>query len=133
MLGTIIAHYPWFYVFNLLEKKIAIPMSTLGSLFRSAIIGFAASAASDTVSNVVRVVKTVKQASIAADAGGAVSYLGAIKGIYAEGGLAALFGRGLFMRIISNGINSIVFTILWKYLVTLDKRKKEMKKSLEDP
>ena len=36
--------------------------------------------------------------------------------IYKEGGIKALFGRGLGTRIIANGIQSILFTVCWKVM-----------------
>lgn len=37
-----------------------------------------------------------------------------VRGIIAQGGVVSLFGRGLATKITINGIQSSLFTILWK-------------------
>ena len=37
------------------------------------------------------------------------------KNIIEKDGIIGLFGRGLKTKIISNGIQGIMFTVLWKY------------------
>lgn len=118
ILATVVAHYPWFFVHNVLDAMLAVPTNTAGLLLRSAVIGFSASAVSDTVSNSIRVVKTVKQTA-AGDAGAAgLTYDAVIRKVLAEGGVKGLFGRGLLTRILANGIQSMLFTVIWKYLST---------------
>lgn len=115
-------------------------------------MGFLASTASDTISNVFRVLKTVKQTS--SIGGGGVdpavfkpnvihmrqlqfqgqlpvaytankgsgsdnSYVSVIKKIVHESGVSGLFTRGLASRILSNGIQSILFTVVWKEIASL--------------
>jgi len=118
ILATVVAHYPWFFVHNVMDAMLAVPTSTVGLLVRSALIGFSSSAVSDTVSNSIRVVKTVKQTA-AGDAGAAgLTYDAVIRKVLAEGGVKGLFGRGLLTRILANGIQSMLFTVIWKYLST---------------
>lgn len=114
VLGTIAGHYPWFLVHNLLDSRIRIPQSVSAAIFRNALIGFAASAVSDTLSNPIRVVKTVKQAAAASNLD--MSYVETINAICKKDGWAGLMLRGLGSRIITNGIQSIVFTIIWKWV-----------------
>ena len=45
-----------------------------------------------------------------------VSYVTAVKEIVAADGLVGLFGRGLKTRILANGIQGIVFSVLWRSL-----------------
>lgn len=130
MLSTIVAHYPWFYVHNYLDHVIPKPIIAFNLVLRSACIGLASSAVSDTISNVIRVVKTVKQA--ASSSGINLSYVDIVTNIYKEGGLIELFGRGLLLRIISNGIQSMLFTVLWKYFSTFISVRAEQKK-IEEP
>ena len=114
LLATIAAHYPWFFVHNFLEASWVISGSKPHLLrLRSAVIGFLASVVSDTVSNFIRVIKTVKQAN----RGVHMTYVNTINMIVEESGYLGLFGRGLLTRIISNGIQSMIFTILWKRFV----------------
>jgi hypothetical protein len=51
MLSTFVANYPWFYVYNTLDKAIVIPKYSgiAYAIVRSACMGFVASLASDTV------------------------------------------------------------------------------------
>ena len=79
-------------------------------LLRNAAIGIAASAVSDTVSNSLRVVKTVKQTTSDASLG----YIGVVKAVLAKDGLKGLFGRGLKTRLITNICQSMVFSVAWK-------------------
>ena len=118
ILATVVGHYPWFLVHNFLDGLLAVPSSTPGLLCRSAFIGFCASALSDTISNSIRVVKTVKQAAAGEiNVGGkSLSYEFVIRKVLSEGGLRSLFGRGLMTRILANGIQSMLFTVIWKWL-----------------
>ena len=84
--------------------------SALGMyLARNAVIGFAASALSDTVSNSIRVLKTTKQASPTA-----ISYHQAAASVIAADGVQGLFFRGLKTKILANGLQGMCFTILWR-------------------
>ena len=80
-------------------------------LGRSALIGFCASAVSDTCSNSIRVVKVYKQANSEA-----ISYPEAVRRVIKEDGLAGLFGRGLSTKIIANGLQGLMFSVLWKLI-----------------
>ena len=113
---TAVGHYPWFFTHNTLDRLIDKPVGFVGTLIRSAFIGFVSSAISDTVSNCIRVVKTVKQ-SMAIKYADNFSYRQVISKVINEGGFQGLFFRGLTTRIIGNGIQSIVFTIVWKILI----------------
>jgi hypothetical protein len=73
-----------------------------------------ATAVADTVSNCVRVVKTVKQAAASHCSH---SYWQIISKIVAKDGLSGLLFRGLYSRILADGVQSILFTVLWKLLV----------------
>ena len=59
--ATAVGHFPWFYTFNLLQSKIPEYTETYQKLGRNALIGFCASILSDSVSNSLRVIKTVRQ------------------------------------------------------------------------
>ncbi|KAI9010214.1 mitochondrial carrier domain-containing protein [Hyaloraphidium curvatum] len=111
--ANVLGHYPWFFVHNLLEAKLPRRPSAAGNLFRTAVIGFLAACASDAASNSLRVLKTVKQADAAKLAGGG-SYLAAAKNVLAGGGAAELFGRGLALRVLANGVQSVLFVVVWK-------------------
>lgn len=127
VLATITSHYPWFIVHNILDKYLAIRVDMLGLLLRSSVIGFCSSAVSDTISNSIRVIKTVKQAS-AGENSDLISYQDVVRKILAESGLKGLFGRGLKGRLLTNGLQSIMFTIIWK-LMTRDRKNMQREKS----
>lgn len=83
-------------------------------LLRQAFIGFCATLVSDTISNSLRVVKTYRQVHEHE-----VGYLAAARGIVATDGLLGLLGRGLKTRIIANGCQGIMFSVLWKLFMDL--------------
>ena len=83
--------------------------------------GFSASVVSDTLSNSIRVVKTYRQT-----AHDPISYPTAVRAVLREGGVASLFGRGLKTRILANGTQGLMFSILWKGIQDkLEKRETE--------
>merc|ERR1712113_594949 len=61
--ATFVSHYPWLTVFNVLNQSVPNYTYRPKQLLRNAGIGFCASICSDTVSNSLRVVKTVRQTS----------------------------------------------------------------------
>lgn len=115
ILATFIGH-SWFLIHNWLEAVWPHHQSTRGRFTRSATIGFLSSAFSDTLSNSIRVVKTMKQAAFKSGEGESenMSYRTIVSKLIEEGGYLTLFGRGLLTRILSNGLQSILFTIVWQ-------------------
>jgi hypothetical protein len=109
--ATFVGHYPWFLTYNTLNAYLPEVEDPLQKLCRSAVMGFCSSAVSDTCSNSIRVVKVYKQANE-----NPVTYPEALKRVIAEDGLAGLFGRGLKTKIISNGMQGLMFSVLWKYI-----------------
>lgn len=109
--ATFVGHYPWFFVYNYLNSVLPKYDETLKKLGRSAVIGFCASAVSDTVSNSIRVIKVYKQSNTEA-----ISYPTALKRVIAEDGVLGLMGRGLKTKIIANGLQGLMFSVLWKVI-----------------
>jgi hypothetical protein len=107
--ATFVGHYPWFFTYNFLSEKIPKQDTQLGELGRRALLGFCSSAVSDTCSNSIRVVKVYKQSSTEA-----ISYPQVVKNVIQESGLKGLFFRGLETKILANGMQGILFSILWK-------------------
>lgn len=101
---------PWFTTFNFLNARLPKYDDPLKKLGRNALIGFSASVVSDCSSNSIRVVKTYKQTHAEG-----VSYPQAVKNVIAQDGIIGLFGRGLRTRILANGMQGIMFTIVWRY------------------
>ncbi|GKT84419.1 mitochondrial carrier protein [Colletotrichum tofieldiae] len=114
--ATFVGHYPWFATYNYLSAN--IPEPEKGQIFlwllRLAFIGFCASVISDSVSNSLRVVKTYRQVNDTK-----VSYSKAAKLIIQRDGFLGFLGRGLKTRILANGLQGILFSILWKLFLDL--------------
>lgn len=108
-----VGHFPWFACYNWLNQLLEVPKGTLARLSRSAFIGFVASVVSDSVSNCIRVLKITKQASASF---ASLSYMQALQVVLAADGWKGLMGRGLMTRVIGNGIQSILFTVIWRWL-----------------
>ena len=114
--ATMIGHFPWFGTFNYLQTRVPMPEKedpnfTIKKLGRNAAIGFCASVVSDCVSNSVRVIKTVRQTNEIK-----ISYAQAVKEVVSKDGVLGLFGRGLKTRIITNGTQGLMFSVLWKLI-----------------
>ncbi|KAK3360432.1 mitochondrial carrier domain-containing protein [Lasiosphaeria hispida] len=115
--ATFVGHYPWFATYNYLSEALPkVPETGPLALwlFRLAVIGFVASVVSDSSSNSLRVVKTYCQVDDAK-----VSYFEAARLIIQANGVSGLFGRGLKTRILCNGLQGVLFTILWKLFLDL--------------
>ncbi|KAJ7472005.1 mitochondrial carrier domain-containing protein [Mycena latifolia] len=112
--ATFAGHYPWFGTLNFLDNNLPEAHTLVQKLFRRAFIGFCASITSDTVSNSLRVVKTYRQVNETR-----IGYFDAARAVVATDGLIGLFGRGLKTRILANGLQGLMFTVLWKYFEDL--------------
>ncbi|KAK1761744.1 mitochondrial carrier domain-containing protein [Phialemonium atrogriseum] len=109
--ATFVGHYPWFATYNSLSEAIEEPPKDelFLWLLRLAFIGFVASIVSDSISNSLRVVKTYRQVNDTK-----VSYAEAVRLVVRDDGISGLFGRGLSTRILCNGLQGLLFSILWK-------------------
>lgn len=116
MMANVVGYYPWFATYNqlndILPKKDAAGNEITGvkKLGLRALQGFCASAVSDVSSNSIRVLKVFKQTN--ADPN--LTYVNAAKIIIEQDGVAGLFGRGLKTKLVSNGIQGAMFSVLWK-------------------
>jgi hypothetical protein len=111
--ATFVGHYPWFLTYNLLNEKLPVYSKdeNFKNHLRNGFIGFNSAVISDCFSNSFRVIKTSKQTYPYK-----ITYPKLINNIIKEDGILGLLGRGLKIRIITNGAQGIVFTIVWKYL-----------------
>lgn len=107
--ATFVGHYPWFFTYNFLNQRLPQYEDLPKRLLRSAVIGFCASAVSDTCSNSIRVIKTTKQTSVDAKSYGEV-----VRMVIEKDGVAGLFGRGLKTKIIANGLQGLLFSVFWR-------------------
>ena len=106
-LSNLIGHLPWYTTFNELDQRLPTTSQAHEKLARHAIIGFTSSVVSDTITNAFRVIKAIRQTTGQAY-GSAISY------VLQEDGFKGLLTRGLKTRIFANGLQSVIFTILWK-------------------
>ena len=109
--ATFVGHYPWFFVYNLLSERIPEQNGLWPMLSRSATIGFCSSVVSDCCSNSLRVIKTTKQSY-----GTSIGYTDAVTHIVDKDGWKGVFTRGLGTRIMANGLQGMMFTIIFKGL-----------------
>jgi len=119
--ATLVGHYPWFVVNNKLESILPKNMfessnspTPRSKMMRRAFIGFCSSVVSDCISNGIRVVKTYKQTNDVP-----MSYMEALNALMAEssfGGFSFLV-RGLGLKLVSNALSSILFSVLWKMIM----------------
>jgi len=125
MLSTAIAHYPWFLTYNALQRLLPVPTPRARRVARDAFVGFAASTASDLVANPMRVLKTLKQ-SVGLERSETLTYSEALSLVMeGPGGLWSLFHRGLWARMVTNGVQSMIFTILLGAQRNTDKQGKK--------
>eukprot|EP01128_Nolandella_sp_AFSM9_P010139 TRINITY_DN6964_c0_g1_i1.p1 TRINITY_DN6964_c0_g1~~TRINITY_DN6964_c0_g1_i1.p1 ORF type:complete len:329 (-),score=83.77 TRINITY_DN6964_c0_g1_i1:152-1003(-) len=111
--GSFVGHYPWFVTSGYLNANLPkAPEDNMWlKLARNAVMGFGSSLVSDTVSNSIRVVKTTKQTYTTA-----ITYPNVVREIIQKDGLIGLFGRGLKTRLLANGMQGIMFTVIWRGL-----------------
>ncbi|EPR57931.1 putative MC family transporter [Toxoplasma gondii GT1] len=107
--ATWVGHYPWFFTHNYLSETVPQFEFAYGKHVRYALIGFASSVVSDTCSNSIRVVKTTKQTSVVP-----LTYLQTLREVLSKDGFTGLFFRGLGTRILTNGLQGMVFSVGWK-------------------
>ena len=93
----------------MLNEKIPKQDTQAKELGRRAILGFCASAISDTCSNSIRVCKVYKQSYP-----DQISYPQVVRNVIKEDGIRGLMFRGLETKILANGLQGILFSILWK-------------------
>jgi hypothetical protein len=108
--ATFAGHYPWFATYNYLSANLPEQQDRFMELGRRAGIGFCSSVVSDTTSNSIRVVKVFKQASTEQ-----LSYPAIVRRIVAADGISGLMFRGLETKILANGLQGIIFSVLWKH------------------
>ena len=107
--ATYVGHYPWFATYNALQSYIPKRETSLENIGRNAIIGFSSTCVSDTLSNSIRVVKVYRQSNA-----NTISYYETIQHIVKQEGFHGLFGRGLKTKLLSNGMQGLMFSVLWK-------------------
>ena len=112
--ATFVGHFPWFFTYNYLNEKLPTYDSIGTNLVRNGFIGFSSSVVSDCCSNSIRVIKTTRQTYNIP-----LSYTDTIKHVIKEDGISGLMGRGLKTRIIANGTQGLLFSIMFKYFENL--------------
>lgn len=111
--ATMAGHYPWFATYNYLDARAPqYETNPWKKHSRNAAIGFTASIVSDSVSNCFRVIKTVKQTH-----SDRLTYSEVVRLVKDRDGMRGLFVRGLGIRLLTNGIQGLLFTVVWKSLM----------------
>ena len=111
--ATMVGHYPWFVTNNYLDfyiPKVDPREEKLKFLARGAFIGFVCTLVSDTISNSIRVIKTVKQTHHEQ-----ITYKQAVAEVLEKDGLSGLFLRGLKTKLMTNGVQGVIFSVAWRY------------------
>jgi hypothetical protein len=108
-LATLVGHYPWYTTYNYLNIIIPEHPELTAKLCRNAFIGFCASLVSDSISNSLRVIKTARQTSDQSN-----NYKMLVTEILEKDGIQGLMSRGLKTRLMTNCIQGVMFSVLWK-------------------
>jgi hypothetical protein len=108
---SMVGYFPWYATFNVLNTRLRRERGWWKHA-RNGAIGLCASIAADTLTNSVRVVKVVAQTSVVP-----LGYVGAARQVIAEAGVIGLLFRGLPLKLISNGVQCILFTVVWRHLM----------------
>ena len=121
--ATAVGHFPWFFTFNALQE--AIPKPIEGShpawkLGRNALIGLAASIPTSLTTNSLHVIKTIRQTFERP-----LSYSEVVRHVIKADGVIGLFGRGLKTRVMSKALDSMLFSVLWKYIMEEQEKAKK--------
>ena len=110
--ASMLGYYPWFFTYGALDAKLPASKGGEGSdLLRNAVLGFGASAVSDTVSNAARVIKVNHQTHTKP-----LTYAAAARRVLQQDGWRGLLGRGLGTKLLANGVQGATFSVAWKYL-----------------
>lgn len=107
--STALGHYPFFAVNGELNSRLKKVDGTLNKALRHAFIGFVSSIVSDSLTNSLRVLKTYRQTASVP-----ISYMDCAKAIIEKDGYIGLLGRGLKTRLLANGLQGLMFTVLWR-------------------
>lgn len=117
--ATAVGHFPWFFTFNTLQEMIPTTDDPIKKLSRNAFIGFCSSVISDSTSNSLRVIKTTRQTFPET-----ISYMDVVRTVIQKDGVIGLLGRGLKTRLLANGVQGLMFSVLWKYFMDMQARNK---------
>jgi hypothetical protein len=104
---NLIGNFSWFGTYNILNTN-------SNNIYYNGFVGLSCSLASDLSTNPLRILKLNKQ-TVTYNVG----YTSIFKNIYQTHGLIEFWSRGLGIRIISHGIQSSLFVVLWKYIENL--------------
>jgi len=107
--ATAVGHYPWFATYNYLNAYLPQYDEFAKKLMRSAILGFSSSFVSDSCSNSIRVIKTTRQTAQVP-----MTYPQVVRHVLQTDGPSGLMFRGLKTKILTNGMQGIMFTVLWR-------------------
>ena len=103
---NLLGNFGWFYTYSFLNDNFK---PDINQYVINGFNGFVSSAASDMLTNPVRIIKTNKQ-SVEHSA----NYKDIVLDIYKKYGILEFWKRGLVIRIVTHGLQGSLFLILWK-------------------
>ena len=110
--AVLLSHYPWYLIHNLLDASVPNAAdSALYTAARNATIGMLAAIAADCCTNVLRVLKTMRQTDPHAP-----SYGELIETVVEQDGMCGFFLRGLSARLAASVLQSAFFNTAWHYI-----------------
>lgn len=110
----VFSDFPWFIVYNHLNQYFDIhhkDLSRSQTIIKNAFTGLCASMITDVLTNSLHVIKINRQAHTEC-----IGYRVIVKQVIKKDGYGGLFCRGLKTRLVSNGIQSMMFSVLWKLI-----------------
>jgi hypothetical protein len=113
ILATAVRHTLWFSAYNHLDQAFPAPTSGASAMVHNAAVGAACAITTDILANPLSLVKAYRQTSTTT-----ISYGGIVRSVVASHGWSGLFTRGLATRIWVDVLNSAVFTVVWRWLMT---------------
>ena len=106
--ATMVGHYPWYFIYNYLNKVSGCCDVYSHEIVKQGMIGFTASFSADIFVNGFKVLKATRQTTLP-DA----SYRKIFTTILKNEGIFGFY-RGFKTKIIINGCNGMLFSVCWK-------------------
>ncbi|VBB19022.1 hypothetical protein YASMINEVIRUS_1554 [Yasminevirus sp. GU-2018] len=107
--------YPWFTTYNYLNLYFDTNHKNLTktqSVVKNAFTGLVASGVTDALTNSLQIVKIIRQTQ-----SDKISYQKIVEHVVQKDGVVGLFIRGLKTRLLTNGIQGMMFSVLWNLMM----------------
>jgi len=107
-----LASFPWWTVYNTVLEFWPEPVVPGMRIVRNGVAGIMASMISDMISNSLRILKVMRQATVEGSIG-AEGYLSDAREVMTKDGVAGIFCRGIGPRLLAGALQGAFFSILW--------------------